>query len=231
MLSNCSHSFGYKMESTKQRVEQKFPPKKTYVVQFNVYLPPIFKIDIEELGKENFNVGIITSLEDFKPKRMHHLSLKPFENNGYLVNGKVEFPIDKLRFEYKYLLSFNDTNGKSFIIEFLEKHKNREFRNLDKRNQSLFRVYDGIMLPPDKESESFYMSLKSSVKKILGGTYFDESLYDAHKDDTINAMFHEIRTNDETKFKSLDSTIIYLDNVIQGLQKVFKDRLLIEVSV
>lgn len=207
-------SVAAKMVSANKRDEF----KKNYEVQFNVFLPPIFKIDLEEFGQENFNVGIATSLTEFKLKDMHKLSIMPLKNNGYLVYGKVEFPIDVLRFEYKYLLSFNEKiSKKSYIMEFLGKDKNREFRNYQKRIKSVISVYDGIMLPPDKESESIFKSLKHWGKKIFGGIYFDESLYEIHKDETIKAMFHEIKTNNETKFKTLDSTFCYFNEVIWGL--------------
>ena len=75
----------------------------------------------------------------------------------------------------------------------------------------------------NKESESIFQSLKTTVKKWLGGTYFNENLYDVHKYETIKAMLYEIRVNDEIKFKTLESATNYLDSVVQGLKKNFKD--------
>ncbi len=180
-------------------------------------------MDLDEF--ENFHVGIISSMTDFKKKKMRNLLIKPLPNNGYLAYGVLEFPISTPWFEYKYMLSFNQkSSDKSYLIEFLGTDKNREFKSASRRNQSVISIYDGIMLPPDKASESFVETLKTTVKKLLRGTYFNESFYDEYKDETIKAMFHEIKTSDETKFKTLDSATNYLDDVIQGLKTNFKDK-------
>lgn len=231
MVSNFPLSFGTKNKSAQQRDVQKSPPKKTYAVQFNVYLPPIFKIDLEEFGHENFNVGIVTNLTGFKLKKMQHLPIKPFENNGYLVSGKLEFPLESFTFEYKYALSFNEKSSEtSYLIEFLNSGKNRKFC-LDNRNQSITNIYDALMLPPDQATENIITKVKNTVKKFVGGTYYDESFYEEYKNETIKAMFHEIRTNDRIKFKTLDSTMCYLNDVIQGLKKTFKGSNILQVSL
>ncbi len=202
--------------SNSTKKESKY--KNSYEVHFNVYLPPIFKMKHEEA--ENFDIGIYTDFNNWSKPEMNVFPIKTLRNNGYLVYGKVKVPLNVKKFQYKYLLRFNEE--KSYMIEFLGDGINREFEFSGKID-SVINIYDGIMLPPDKKSENIFQILKKTVKKWVGGIFYNETLYNEHEDGTIRAMLHEIKTNDEINFKTLGSATNYLDNVFQGLKKNFKD--------
>ena len=179
-------------------------------VQFNVFAPPVFEINLDE-----WEFGIISSNIKFKKSQMYVLKAEVLNNGGYLVSGQLKMP---KHFEYKYIL--RNKSEKAYLIEFSGKFKNRSFTTNPYSKVSVVHKYDGIMLPPDQESKNVFQTVKKFANQIFGGNYYDKKFLKEHEDETIKAMLYEVHVDSGRKFDTFESCSNYLENVLDGLEKV-----------
>jgi len=189
-----------------------------YNIHFYVFVPPEFNIDLIEC-----EFGLITSLNKFDLKQMHPFQSKPLDTGGFLVTGTLSLQNTERFFEYKYVLRIKEDD--THIIEFLGKTRgspvNRSFRKIDSLVDN--QQYDGIMLPPDQETETSNVSKlwKTITRKIFGGKYYDKEMLKKYEDKTIRVMLNQV-----TNLKTLDTVEACkscLQKVEHGLNALFKD--------
>jgi len=190
-----------------------------YNIHFHVFVPPEFNIDSIE-----YEFGLITSLNNFDPKQMHPFQSKPLDTGGFLVTGTLSLQNTKRNFEYKYVLRIKEDD--THIIEFLGKKYsgnpvNRNFRKNDSSVDN--QQYDGIMLPPDQETETSNVSKywKKFTRKIFGGKYYDKEMLKKYEDKTIRVMLKQVI--DLKTLDTVESCKSCLQKVENGLNELFKE--------
>jgi len=196
--------------------DSKFSSK--YNIHFHVFVPPEFNIDSIE-----YEFGLITSLNEFDPKQMHSFQSKPLETGGFIVTGTLSLQNTVREFEYKYVLRIKEDD--THIIEFLGKNNrgpvNRSFRKNDYLVDN--QQYDGIMLPPDQETETSNVSKlwKKFTRKILGGKYYDKEMLKKYEDKTIRVMLKQVI--DLKTLDTVEACKSCLQKVEHGLKALFKE--------
>ena len=87
-----------------------------------------------------------------------------------------------------------------------------------------FQQYDGIMLPPDQETETSKVSAlwKKFKDRVLGAKYYDKEMLKKYEDQTIVAMLNEAR--EVKKFDTVEACKKYMQNVQGGLNAIFNQK-------
>ncbi len=197
----------------KSQIQEDYKP---YKIHFHVFVPPYFQIDLNEC-----EFGLITSLNNFDEDNINPLSSKQLDNGGYLVTGQLELKNKQSRFEYKYVLKIKE--DETLIYEFLGKKNGKAVnRSFEKTSMcDSHHNYDGVMLPPDEETKTgLKQTFFKFFVKILGGKFYNKDMLNKCEDQTIKAMLDEVKGN---KFDTVESCKTYMQNILYGLKKVFKE--------
>ncbi|CAF0824304.1 unnamed protein product, partial [Brachionus calyciflorus] len=193
-------------------------------VKFHVYVPPEFDVDTKSCS-----FGIQYSINtDWSNKTFLKMNLSPCAQ-GYILTGLREFTkkeYDSSNFEYKYVLNVENNSGEvANYYEYFGSYGSNRTLDFKKLNPNIVNmVYDGLMLPPDKDNEGNWAKIKKFFSKKIFRSFYSDDILIKYLDETIEVMLFEISKleKDDPRINNFKNAMDYLKATFSGILQCYK---------